>query len=277
MPLKSPFTTTFKTLVTRGTPCWTAVTTIAARFGKTPNFIFRSLYGAGLVTRQKVSGQWVYWPTFPVRTSTTFKKVSTGNLWQAFIDWCICSGFCTPRTFTSHKGSEQAFIKYFARFWSKQFPGTGSFIGWSSPSFGRPGTSFKKSRTRKSGRRIARRRRTTRAHRTRVSARRRTRISARRRTVKRTGSVKRYGKRRTIKRWGTAKRYGKRRTTKRVGTTKRYGKRRSIKRTSTRTTTFWSKRRTTRKPRRTWSTRGVTSYKISRYRKTGVRRYRRAA
>ena len=49
---KSPFATTFKNGVKRGTPCSTVVESIAKRNNKTPKTVFESLWKAGLCFRQ---------------------------------------------------------------------------------------------------------------------------------------------------------------------------------------------------------------------------------
>jgi hypothetical protein len=117
----SPFATSFKSAINRGTPCFVAVCNIAKRTKKSPNQVFESLFKAGLCFRQKVSGQWIYWPCNWNKTSVTNAKVCQHNMWQSFVDWCLCSGWCTPEQLHNHCGSQQEFFNYCKKFWNKQF------------------------------------------------------------------------------------------------------------------------------------------------------------
>lgn len=119
---KSPYATSFKSAVNRGTPCWTAVQNIATRTKKSPKVIFESLFKCGLVNRQKIAGNWVYWPTeWPGKSNATNTKNCQNMMWQCFVDWCLCSGFCTPDKFSKNTGSQQEFMAYCKKFFSKQF------------------------------------------------------------------------------------------------------------------------------------------------------------
>lgn len=126
MPSKttSPFASTFKTAVKRGTPCSLAVNNIASRTNKTPSFVFQSLYKAGLCFRQKVGGQWVYWAVDGKKGNSKNTKVCQNNMWQCFVDWCICSGCCTPNQMHNHCGSQNDFMNFCKKFWGKQFTGS---------------------------------------------------------------------------------------------------------------------------------------------------------
>jgi len=121
----SPYATSFKSAIKRGTPCFVAVQNIAKRTKKSPNQVFESLFKAGLCFRQKVAGQWVYWPCDWNKTNATNAKTCQNNMWQWFVDWCLCTGVCTPEQLHNHCGSQQDFMNYCKKFWNKQF-NTGS-------------------------------------------------------------------------------------------------------------------------------------------------------
>jgi hypothetical protein len=125
---KSPYATSFNSAIKRGTPCFVAVENIAKRTKKTPNQIFESLFKAGLCYRQKIAGQWVYWPCNWNKTNATNAKFCQHNMWQCFIDWCLCCGFCTPEQLHNHCGGQNDFMSYCKKFWSKQFT-TGTKTG----------------------------------------------------------------------------------------------------------------------------------------------------
>lgn len=122
---KSPFATSFKSAINRGTPCFVAVQNIAKRTKKSPNQVFQSLFKAGLCFRQKIAGEWVYWPCDWHKTNATNAKICQNNMWQWFVDWCLCTGVCTPEKLQKHTGSQQEFMSFCKKFWGKQFtPGT---------------------------------------------------------------------------------------------------------------------------------------------------------
>lgn len=125
MPSKnpsSPFAPAFTSAINRGTPCWTAVNNIANRTGKTPTVIFNSLCKAGLCFRQKIGGQWIYWPcNTPKKTSGKNQKFCQNNMWQWFIEWCLATGCCTPNQLHNNCGSQPQFMNFCKKFWSRQF------------------------------------------------------------------------------------------------------------------------------------------------------------
>jgi hypothetical protein len=125
---KSPFATSFKSAIKRGVPCSTVVENICKRNNKTPKTVFESLFKAGLCYRQKVNGQWIYWPCDGVKTNNTNAKVSQTEMWQNFVDWCITTGCCTPEQMKKNCGSQTVFMQNCKKFWSKQFT-NGSVTG----------------------------------------------------------------------------------------------------------------------------------------------------
>jgi hypothetical protein len=137
---KSPFTTTFKSGIKRGVPCSVVVQNIANRNNKTCKFVFNSLWKAGVCNRQKMNGQWIYWPCDCKKANVTNVKNCQVNMWQCFVDWCMVSGVCTPDQMSNNCGSQSSFMNYCKKFWGKQFVGT----------TGRTGTVARKTRTTKS-------------------------------------------------------------------------------------------------------------------------------
>ena len=121
MPSNSPYAKSFQSAIKRGTPCWTCVTNIANRHHTTPTTVFNSLFKAGLVNRQKFNGQWIYWPTCPSKASATNWKDCQTQMWQWFIDFCVCHGWCNPQQFMNYKGSQHEFMSNFKKFWNKQY------------------------------------------------------------------------------------------------------------------------------------------------------------
>lgn len=128
MPSKntSPYASTFKSAIKRGTPCSVAVNNIATRTKKSPTVVYNSLYKAGLCFRQKFNGQWIYWATEGKKSNATTSKNSQWNMWQCFVDWCIASGFCTPSQLNKYCSSQTQFMNFCKKYWSKQFNGTTS-------------------------------------------------------------------------------------------------------------------------------------------------------
>ena len=121
---KSPFASPFKSAINRGTSWNTAVSNIAKRSGKTPEFIWNSLYKADLCYRQKFNGQWIYFPIDAAKCPAGTQKVSQFQMWQWFCEWSISSGFVTPEQFTKHLGSQQDFMTWSKKFWGRQFTST---------------------------------------------------------------------------------------------------------------------------------------------------------
>ncbi len=118
---KSPHATSFKSAVRRGTPASVAVANIARRSSSTPVQIFQSLFKAGLVQRQKINGQWIYWPVEGHKAPSTVSKQAQSQLWQAYVDWAISSGIATPQQIASGTGSQQQFIAFQRKFFNRQF------------------------------------------------------------------------------------------------------------------------------------------------------------
>ena len=148
---KSPFATSFKTAVKRGTSFTTAVQTIATRSGKTTDTVWQSLYKAGLVWRQKINGKWIYWPSFTGKKSVSGGKVAQIHQWQWFVDWCITSGYAKPTQFKKGSGTQPSFLGFARKYFGRQFT-TGTTTKSHSRSTTR-GTTYKfpttKSRTRR--------------------------------------------------------------------------------------------------------------------------------
>ncbi|MCA9285617.1 MAG: hypothetical protein KDA22_10395 [Phycisphaerales bacterium] len=116
---KSPYTTSFCNAINRGTPCWTAICNIANRNGTTPNVVGNSLCKAGCCCRQKFNGQWIFFPTFSGKWNATQGKKCHTNMWQSFVDFCMCSGICTPKQMLNCCGSQAGFVKGCRPFWTK--------------------------------------------------------------------------------------------------------------------------------------------------------------
>jgi len=121
-PFKSPFASSFKSSVNRGTPCSQAVANIARRQGKTPSAVFTSLHRAGLCGRFKYAGSWIWYPTFT--PSSTKKSNGQPELWQSYIDWCLASGQCTPEQLAEHTGSQAKLASFTKKFFGTQFSTT---------------------------------------------------------------------------------------------------------------------------------------------------------
>ncbi|MCH7848356.1 MAG: hypothetical protein IIB99_06680 [Planctomycetes bacterium] len=118
---KSPHGSSFNTAVKNGTPCGIAIYSIAKRTGKNPSVVGNSLFRAGLVYRQKFNGHWVFWSVNGKRSSAAkFKPVHT-QMWQCFIDWALCNGFCKPEQLKNHIGSQKEFMTFCRKFFAKQF------------------------------------------------------------------------------------------------------------------------------------------------------------
>ena len=117
----SPFATSFKSAINRGTSWNVAVQNIANRNNKTVTFVWNSLFKAGLCNRQKFNGQWVYWPNNCKKSNATNCKNIQFNTWQWFCEWALMSGFCTPAQLNNNKGSQKEFMNYCRKFFAKQF------------------------------------------------------------------------------------------------------------------------------------------------------------
>ena len=106
---KSPFASAFKSAMKRGVPCSDAVCNIAKKNNKTTNAVFTSLWKAGLCWRQKFNGTWIYCPCENGKGKATNWKNCQVNMWQCFVDWCICSGTCTPDQMKKCMSSQSEF------------------------------------------------------------------------------------------------------------------------------------------------------------------------
>src|SRR2546423_12350121 len=108
----SPFTTSFKTGITKVLTCGMVVNNISKKTGKSVNTIFTSLHKAGVCSGQKINGQWIYWPTIKTRTSATNAKVCKTKMWQCFVDWCVSSGTCTPNQLNNKSTTSKTFATF---------------------------------------------------------------------------------------------------------------------------------------------------------------------
>lgn len=121
---KSPYATSFNSAIKRGVPAGVAVAAIAKRQNKSQQAIFNSLYRAEICDRQKINGQYVYWPTNPIRTNATQAKITQIQLWQNLVDWSIASGNVRPQQLTQHVGSQQEFMNYCRPYFGRQLTGS---------------------------------------------------------------------------------------------------------------------------------------------------------
>lgn len=117
---KSPFTSSFNTVTKRGTPASFAVASIAKRTKKSPAQIFESLYKAGQVYRQRVNGQWIFWPVHGTKANASMTRTVRQSAWQAWVDWAIASGWATPEQVSSHTANQQQFTRFVQRAASTQ-------------------------------------------------------------------------------------------------------------------------------------------------------------
>lgn len=118
----SPYATTFKAALKRGTSYNNAVWSIAQRWNVSPDQVWNSLYKAGLCFRQKFNGQWVYCPwDCKKKCSTTTQKFCQNNTWQWFCEWCLACGYCTPNAMYNHCGSQKEFMTFCKKFFGKQY------------------------------------------------------------------------------------------------------------------------------------------------------------
>ncbi len=120
---KSPFASSFKSAIKRGTPCFVAVQNIASRCNKKPEAVFNSLFKAGFCNRQKFNGQWIYWACEGTKCNATQTKFCQTQMWQWFVDWCIASGCCTPEQLSKKCSSQKEFMTFCKKFFGKQFTG----------------------------------------------------------------------------------------------------------------------------------------------------------
>jgi len=117
----SPFTRAFTTATRRGTPAGVAAQNIAKRNRKTINQVFTSLFQAGQVNRQKIGGQWIYFPVEGTKPNASFARNSQAEMWQAFVDWTIASGNTTPERITANNRTRQQFVNFMKKYFGRQF------------------------------------------------------------------------------------------------------------------------------------------------------------
>ena len=139
----SPYATSFKASIKRGIPCGATVASIAKRTGKSPSVIFSSLYREELLYRQKLNGQWIYWPIEGFKRSVTNAKKSQLEMFQSFVDWCIASGQCKPEQLYNQTGSQENFIANCRKYYNKQLKATS---GSRTPTTAKRRTASSKSR-----------------------------------------------------------------------------------------------------------------------------------
>ena len=157
MPTKfnSPYATAFKSAIKRGTSYNVAVNNIANRRNKNVTVIWNSLFKAGLVSRQKFNGQWIYFPKNVTKKSTaTVSKATQHQVWQWFCEWCIITGNVSPEKIVKNTGSQKEFMTFCRKYFGKQFVG---FTNTSNKRTKRVGTKS----TRKVGRKTTNRAKTT--------------------------------------------------------------------------------------------------------------------
>lgn len=117
----SPYATTFKSALNRGTSYNLAVHNIAKRSNKSVEQIWLSLYKGGLCFRQKFNGQWCYFPFNVKKCTATVNKNAQWQAWQWFTEWCLQNKLCTPEQLKNHTGSQQDFMTWCRKFWGKQY------------------------------------------------------------------------------------------------------------------------------------------------------------
>jgi hypothetical protein len=129
---KSPFTTAFIKGTKKGIPCWTIVNTIATKTRKNPTVIWNSLFKAGLVWRQKINNQWIFWAKTGKKTTGKNINTCTTGLWQCFADWCIASGTCTPMQLAFKTGATKNFTNNCRTYFTKFFTTNGITGTWTT-------------------------------------------------------------------------------------------------------------------------------------------------
>lgn len=117
----SPYATSFKSALKRGTSYNVAVNNIASRNNKSPEQVWNSLFKANLCFRQKFNGQWIYFPFEAKKSNSTTWKTTQFNSWQWFTEWCLNSGICTPEQFKKNCGSQKEFMTWCRKHFGKQF------------------------------------------------------------------------------------------------------------------------------------------------------------
>ena len=117
----SPYATSFKNGVKRGTPWFTVVENIAKRYKKTPNFVWESLYKAGFCYRIKFNGQWMYWPKDAPKTNNSYWKQDQFYMWQWFVNYAVSAGYCTPEQLKKYATNQKHFMTYCRKFFGKQY------------------------------------------------------------------------------------------------------------------------------------------------------------
>ena len=124
---KSPFGPSFNSAIKNGTPCGVAIANIAKRCGKNPSVVGNSLWRAGLCFRQKFNGKFVFWPLNGKKCASAKWMPCHTDMWQCFVDWIICNGWCKPEQMHKHCSSQKEFMTWCRKFFGKQFgPATAS-------------------------------------------------------------------------------------------------------------------------------------------------------
>jgi hypothetical protein len=118
---KSPYATSFKSAVKRGTPWNVAVENIAKNKKTTVASVWQSLFKGGDAYRFKFNGQWFYFPTQGWKTNAKSWKEDQFWMWQWFINYGVANGWFTPDDIRKHCGSQKEFMTYFKKFWNRQF------------------------------------------------------------------------------------------------------------------------------------------------------------
>ncbi len=124
---KSPFGPSFNSAIKSGTPCGVAIANIAKRCGKSPSVVGNSLWRAGMCFRQKFNSHFVFWPVNGKKCASAKWKPCHTDMWQCFVDWIICNGWCKPEQMHKHCSSQKEFMTWCRKFFAKQFgPATAS-------------------------------------------------------------------------------------------------------------------------------------------------------
>ena len=123
MPTKtySPFYKSFKSSIRRGTPFTVAIEKIAKKSNTTFTSVCEALWKDGICKRQKISGQWIYFPCESVKPNAEGAKEACARFWQEFSCWCVTSGYCTPEKLAEYTGSQSNFQNFCKKFFAKQF------------------------------------------------------------------------------------------------------------------------------------------------------------
>lgn len=89
----------FKTSVTKGTPAWQAVNTVAKRWKVTPTRVFNAVKKEGWITSKPFNGENVFWWNFESKKNAQWKKQSETWFIQNAIEFAFAQGWATPEDF----------------------------------------------------------------------------------------------------------------------------------------------------------------------------------